>query len=543
MSRPSLLQRMLASTGRWLLGQGGGRPGASYYRGAYTGRLTDDFMPTAQAMDRLLKADLGLLRERSRQFAEDNPHAKGFLRDLRINVIGVEDGGIPLQARVTLPDGKRMARDINARIEAAWKRWGMPETASANGQDSWADLQNLYLTMLAVDGEVLWRERPGADNPFGFEVEFLDCALLDEKLNRPRGVGQNEIRLGVELNERGRPVAYWVWTAYPGEGRVRERVRLPAGEVHHDFIRWRVGQTRGVPWFAPVLFDWKMLDGYTEAAVVKARAEANSGGFFTATGEDAQMWADKGPGSATDPSAAAGQEDRIVLESEPGLYRQLPPGLSFQPIEPTSPNSNQPAFQKVMLQWIARGLGPSYTSLSGDFENTNYSSGRMGLLPERDFYRSLARWVTMRFHRPVKARWMLMSTLTGALELPTADVAAYSADRWLYRGWPWIDPLNDMQAAGLEVQMGLNSLQRLCAERGRDFEEILQERAEELRLAEEYGVPLGEDVAVEQTKVAIDDPTKQGQAPTQDEQDQKKTLRKPAGYSTALRLLKAAAGV
>lgn len=523
-----MIRGLMASAGQWLLRKAQARPAATYFRGASIGRLTDDWMPTAQAMDRILRSDLVLLRDRSRQFAEDNPHMKGFLRDLRLNVVGIDETGIPLQARVTLPDGRTLARDVNQRIEAGWRAWGVPEYASADGRDSWADLQNLYITTLAVDGEVLWREGKGADNPFGFEVELLDGALIDEKYNRPAGNGANEIRLGVELTPRGRPVAFHVWSAYPGDHRIRERKRLAVADGYHlDFVKWRQGQTRGIPWATPVLFDWKMLDGYTEAEVVQARAAANNGGFFVATGEDAHLWQTKQP-SPTDPTQAE-SDNLMVMESEPGLYRQLPPGLQYQPIEPTHPNSDQPAFQKVMLQWIARGLGPSYTSLSGDFENTNYSSGRMGLLPERDYYRGLARWMTVRFHRPVKATWMQMALLAGALELPTLNPADYAAGRWLYRGWPWIDPLNDMQAAGLEVQMGLNSLQRLCAERGRDFEEIMQERQEEEAIAARYGVTLGKDISVEETKVALDDPTKQKDGAAPDEQDAKKTVRKPAG--------------
>src|SRR5690606_41539034 len=63
--------------------------------------------------------------------------------------------------------------------------------------------------------------------------------------------------------------------------RVRPgRIRVPASETIHLFTPLRPGQTRGVSWFAPILFDIRMEQGYREAEVVAARMQAAKGGVI-----------------------------------------------------------------------------------------------------------------------------------------------------------------------------------------------------------------------------------------------------------------------
>lgn len=470
------------------------RPSASVFRGASSGRLTDDWYPRLLSADQELKADASLLRARSRQMVRDDPHAAGFVAALKDNVAGVSCDGIGLQARNRGPDGKAFDLELNRHLEERFKVWGMPETASADGRASWGDLQRLYVGNLAIDGEVLYRLLPGFDNAFGFAVQFLDPDQLADTLNRKPAPGVNEIRMGVEVDGWNRPVAYWLRTRHPSEGVAAAPERVPASEIYHDFIQLRPGQTRGLPWLTPALFTWRMLAGYTESEIVQARLAAATGGYFVATGTDAELWPD--PTQTATPGNPDGAGQLLTLDVEPGVARQLPPGLQYQGIDPTHPNGNFKDFQKAMLMGISRALGPSYTSLSGNFENTNYSSGRMGLLPERDFYRFVARWIAVRFNRRTYEAWLKAAALYGAVSLPSLETSRYAAHEWQFRGWPWIDPLNDAQANERLLALGLTTRTRLAAEQGLDFYDLVDEQAEELAYAASKGVDVsGTDAA------------------------------------------------
>lgn len=455
------------------------------YAGGRTDRLVQDWFPALLSADMEIKSDLRLLRARSRQLCRDNAHFAGVLETYQENIVGWEEDGIRLQARNKGPDGLLLA-PLNRHLEERWRQWGYADTASADGQECWGDLQRLYVSTMAQDGEVLWRLLPGFDNPFGFAVQFLDADQLDESYNVPAGPDRNEIVMGVEVNRWGRPVAYHVWQSHPSDfGKRRVRERVTADQIIHDFVRWRPGQKRGLPWFTPVLLASKMLDGYTEAEIVQARLAASAGGFFEMTGEDAQLL-----NTTVKPDSAENSEssDILVLDASPGLSRQLPPGLRFKEWNPTHPNGNYAGFQKAILRLIARGIGVSYATFAGDLEAVNYSSIRAGLLTERDAFRTTQRFTAERFNTRVYRNWLPVASLAGAVQLPTQNAADWIAAQWQFRGWPWVDPLNDIQAAEREIKLGLTSRTRLCAERGRDFEEVLLELAEEERLAAQYRV-------------------------------------------------------
>lgn len=485
----------------------------SSYQGASVSRLTADWNATILPPDMEIGPGLRILKARSRDMHRNSPHAVGFTRDLRINVVGIHEQGIRLQAKVRRPDGT-FDKPVNDRLEADFAAWGQPENCSADGRGSWGDVQGLYLTTLAVDGEVLWRELPGFDNEFGYAIEILDADQIDETLNQAATPTQNEIRYGVEVDRYNRAVAFHMWRHHPADWKKpRVRDRVPADRVHLDFVAGRPGQTRGVPWLAAALFLWRHWEGFTQAEVMQARAAACMGGFFTATGEDAQMWM---PADGSSPS----KDGAVEMTMEPNLYRQLPPGLQYQGVDPLHPNPNAPAFRRDILMTLARVLGPSFTSISGDFSNTNYSSGRMGLLPERDFYRATARWMTQRLHRRVYRGFLETASLAGAVRLPTLDVRAYLPHKWAYRGWPWIDPKNDAEAKVLMECMAALTPQQICDELGVDLEENLEEIQQAKQLFAQYGVeynPIALLGAGRQAAAAATAP--QGDAPPAGEAD------------------------
>lgn len=267
------------------------------------------------------------------------------------------------------------------------------------------------------------------------------------------------------------------------EGYQRERVRVPASEIVHLFVPFRLGQSRGVPWFAPVLLALRMLDGYFEAEIVAARLAAAKQGFIKTDPEHADAW-----------TAPAEGETALQMDAEPGQLHQLNPGQAFEGWDPQHPTTAFDPFTKAVQRMIAAGVGASYAGITGDLAEANYSSMRVGLLQERDEWLAMQGWYSSHFHNPLYRDWLKLAALTGMVQLPTYEVARWTACQWLGRGWPWVDPLKDVQASAIEMRLGLNTRTALCAERGLDFEEVLEQLAEEQALAEAYGVVLTTDL-------------------------------------------------
>jgi lambda family phage portal protein len=446
------------------------------YAGAQNNRLTADwvFAPVTSA-DQEVKADMRTLRARARDLVRNNGHAARYVDLVAEGVVG--PNGFTLQSRATLANGEP-DRNVNDAVESSWHEWCRPEYASADGRLSFCDIETLTARSEPQDGEILIRMLPGFPNKFGFALQVLDPDQLDQDFNREPTKGSTEVRMGVEIDGWSRPLAYWIWSAHPSEPGRKERVRVPADQMIHLYMVKRPGMTRGPSWFAPVMFDVRMLGAYQEASVVAARMGASQMGFIT-----------QDPESITDPNAPSATL-APTIEAEPGRFTKLPPGYGVTPFNPEQPSGEFPAFTKAMLRSIAAGLKVSYNSLTGDLEAVNYSSIRAGLLVERDVWRGLQQRMITHVHSRIYREWKKWAVISGALQIPITKLSRADSVQWQARGFDWVDPLKDLEAAALSINLGLDSRKRLAAERGRDFEEILIDQSAEQKLAAEYGVTL-----------------------------------------------------
>jgi lambda family phage portal protein len=436
------------------------------YAGAEHSRLIDRWLTEALDPNEKLKGALSTLRSRARQLVDDNGEAAGLLLDFESDIVG--HAGAKLQFRARTPRG--LPRDVlNDRVELAWAQWCGRETCTLAGYESFAALQRLMMRTVIMDGEFLALRVRGADNAFGYALQPIDADQLDESANTAPHAGQNAVIMGVEVAANGRPVAYHVWDRHPTlSGRVKRII--PARDVLHVFKRVRPGQVRGIPWFAPALVTWKLGDRYTEAELYQSLLAAAQGGFFV----------NKDGASFTPQTDANGKEIPLVMEAVPGQATALPSGYEFQPWTPTHPTANYVGFMKVVKRGISRAFGRSYASLTGDLSDVNFSSMRTDRVREMGQSRMHQQGLLIeQFCDVIFADWVATATLAGklgAVTLDSATIASFAS--WMCTGWPWIDPVKDATAAAMEINMGLNSPQRVCAERGRDFYEIVDELAD-----------------------------------------------------------------
>ena len=472
------------------------RLGSSAWRASFEGasqsRLYSDWAVGAYHPDRETQWALRELRARARDLVKNNDYAAGIVDAFADNVIGW-DQGIRLKPTIQSAQGNGRNRPLNKRISKAWTEWGMPETASADGIDSWLELQRLIVKTWVTDGEVFIRLRKGYDNPWGYAIQLIDADHLDESYNVPPNAEGIEIRQGVEIDANGRRRAYWFWPRHPQGPQGHSalpRERIDAREIIHWFVRHRPGQTRGYSLFAPIMTTVKMIDGITEAELVATRMAAAKMGFIENMEPEAIAAYAERLKIANDDAGEGNEVEPRVVDIEPGLIEELLPGQKFQDFDPTHPNANFETFLKVMLRGVARGFSISYLTATGDVSDANYSSMRAGLLPERDHWRIIQTVLSVRVHRPAYHGWLSVASLTPFLPLPGTWIEN-AAHEWRPRGWKWVDPLKDLLALELAIALGVDSRTRGAAQQGRDFEDVVDEIDDEEAYAEERGVNVG----------------------------------------------------
>jgi lambda family phage portal protein len=495
--------------------------GSGHFKAAALNRLTMDWAVSILSADQELFNDLRRLRGRSRSLAKNNHYAAKFLRQVEKNVIG--ECGITMQAKVKMLRGDKLNDKVNEAIEEAWCDWG-GEFCTVDGKLSWAGAQRFFIRNVAMDGEVFLRKVPLPGNPHLYSLQFIDPDQVDPTFFIQRIGNGNEIRMGIEVDQYMRAVAYWIWNRHPSEftSSPNQRIRIPAEEMVHSFIPLRVNQTRGIPWMTPAMIEMNMLVGYKEAEVVAARIAASKMGFFTSQTGTEYTGDSNLSINSEDANLTPGMGPQL-MNAEPGSFESLPAGVDFKPWDPQHPNSSYDAFCKGALRGIASGLDVAYHALGNDLEGVNFSSIRAGLLDERDTWKLLQKWTIDSLCKPVFKSWMPNSVLGGALSVDPANVPQYIKSAvWHPRGWDWVDPLKDVQASTLMVQNGFSTYTAELGKQGMDFEETMRQRKAEQGLIKELGLVLGTDTkGVADT--ATDDPN------GAEESGETTPAKKPAG--------------
>ena len=461
-------------------------PRRRMYQGAQFSRLTADWVTSNTSADSEVYGSAQKLRDRARQLCRDNDYARQALRAIEGNVNGQ---GIPFQSQVRMQRGGKLDTGINDAIEAAWKRWSYAQHCHTGGKLSFADIERLVIRACAESGEVFIRlvrqSFGGSTVPLAMEV--IEADQLDDGLNGRSQQG-NEIRMGVEVDGWGRPIAYHFLAYHPGDYQfsnqqisTQRHKRIPAEEVVHLYRTERPGQTRGVSWFASAIQRLHHLAGYEQAEVVRARASSALMGFITSP-----------EGELIGDDVMDGER---VSNFEPGVFKYLQAGESVTVPQLDAPDGQFEPFLRAMLRAMAAGIGCSYETISRDFSTSNYSSSRLSLIEDRDHWRILQSWLIENFHRRVFSEWLDLAVLSNALALPGYEQQPerFKAARWMPRGWAWVDPAKEVAAYKEAVRCGFKTLADVVAEQGGDLDELLLARQSELAKLDEMGIVVDSD--------------------------------------------------
>lgn len=426
--------------------------------------------------DTAIYANLNKVKARCRDLARNNDYVRNAINVIISNVVGPE--GFSLQCKLRQGDAPDKA--FNRAIERLWAQAGeLKNGPTVCGKLTRVDKARLWWRTLMVDGEVIEILHPGhRGNKFRYATQLIDSARLDWQKNEQLANG-NSIKMGVEVDPLGKPVAYWFLNhdsteTFWGYGRSKkEHTRIPAARVRHTFTPEAVGQTRGVPQIASPAIRAHMLQRFEEAVVVGARVAASKVGFFKPNEDYA------GESMGDD-----GEEYEVQASYEPGSFDMLPPGVDVETFDPNTPPVGVGEFTKSMLRGVASGIpGADYVSMASDLEGVNFSSIRAGQLEQRSIYKAMQQFYINHAQGPEFEDWLGIQQFNPGVKIDLVKLAALIESenfRFIGRGWQWVDPLKEVKAYGEAIALRLTSRRRIVAENlGEDFGELLEEIAED----------------------------------------------------------------
>lgn len=460
----------------------GSGSGSHGFAGGGVNRLTLSLANWSGSVNADLDVALPILRARARSLAANNEHGKRFLSLVATNVVGRRNPKLQVRAMRDQRDPNKpttLDKSANDAIEIHWERWG--KSADITGRHkSLYGMMRTIIKGVARDGEALVRIVRDRSLPYGIGLQLLEADRLDDARNQRLDNG-NTIRQGVEIDSRMRAVAYWVRTAHPGENYATAAAgveRVPATEMCHLFLTERAEQVRGITWFHAIILRGSIIHNFEEAAVIAAQIGASKIAALERTEEAPDAMA-----GMTD--ATSGGMPQIKVEA--GEMFELPPGYKLNSWNPDYPHQNFESFLKACLRGLAAGFDVAAHNLTGDMTDVNYSSARIAELSERETWMAMQDWFIESFLMPVYEEWLALALLTGSITfdisgkaLPADRLHKFaSASRFQGRRWAWVDPSKEADANKTQLENKLTSRTRLAAEQGDEFEDILDELAQE----------------------------------------------------------------
>jgi len=465
---------------------------AESYRGAQVNRLNKDWQPANRSGDAAIGDSWPLLTARIRDQIRNEPILAAALRALTKGVIGT---GISSYANVLLST-EELFDEHNAESDEAFERWS-DEEADAEDRLAFPEMQWLHFEETVSVGEALMLkcQHPDPARSVPLCYQLLEAEQLDDTIDQPAGVAQNEICRGIEYDRRGRAVAYYIYDAHPFGLAWHNRgasTRIPADRIIHSFLPGRPSERRGVSWFANMMqpsrdVDWYLGNELTAAAI---------GALFTVLITRAN-----GPGQGTGFQGSAGETSATDANGNQlsrlgrGTIMEGATGDDCKIIASNRPNANADPFIRLMLQLSAMGAGISSLRLTGDYRQSSYTSARGAHLDDDAYFKPIQRWAGRTFCQPVRRAFNAEAAAYGLFQ--SVSAAQFEKQQRRFQrmhlqgpGRDQLDPGLETRAAADRIRFGFSDWESECAQRGTSFRRVILKQKQQRAFATKHGVPL-----------------------------------------------------
>jgi len=470
------------------------------------------WMPMLQAPDDEVIDGWETSVGRLRDLIRNNGIASGLVQTQLDSVIG------PDLKLVAKPDyrflglSSEWAEEFAEQVEAKWRSAAYdPDNRLHASQvlDFPGLIRQGYRSRM-MSGEIMataeWIERPGW--PYRTAIQPID----PERVSTPAGkVDDARLRHGIVKNRFGAPVGAFIREAHPNDlatqGSYRWRYIPRQTEFGrllfiHMFDQERPSQSRGRTGLLSGIKQIKMLERWQGTAMQAAIINSMYAAAIESSMDHPEVMqalgtADNSPYSAYMADALEWHSGTNKIQWDGSKIAHLFPGEKLNLLSAKQPVAAFEQFERAALRQIAAACNISYEQLSKDYTNTTYSSARASMLEAWKFILSERHRVANKYASIIYTLWLEDAISAGEIEIPGGIRAfyqpgakrAFSQAKWIGPGREEIDPVKRSQATRMEIAMGLTSHEEEAAQRGRDFDELIDEQVRTYNKLLAKGVP------------------------------------------------------
>ncbi|WP_315768228.1 phage portal protein [Bradyrhizobium sp. SZCCHNR2012] len=486
---------------------GVGKPGSFYMREQHS-PFFHSWTPALRDQREDVRAGYWSAAARAIDTLHNSGWLAGGIEQACVNMIG---DGLRLAAKPdadalgwTKDEADRWARDVERKFEAHANN---PIEVDAAGKQTLGQMTRAGLNSFFSHGEVL-ALLPRPRNPFAktrVKLKLLPAHKLRQDSNNI------DTYQGVRMTAWGFPLSYKImlrlhqWdTEFPEVIPARDGIGRK--QVLHVFDGL-AGQVRGITPLAPALKIVRQYDNLSDltlqAALIQTifaatlQSEAPTQDVLQALQDDEEQGV--GGGSLEGLLSAKGDwyESTKIDLGRGGKIAHLFPGEELKFNASNSPNDNYEAFAKMLLREIARCVGTTYETLTGDYSGATYSSVRMATSETWPTTLYRRKHIAAPLCQAVYCAWLDEQIEAGEIPFPggiegfRAKADAATKSEWRGPPKPQADDLKTQKAHEGYRNMGVMTDEQICAELGQDWEDVYEQREREMKLRQKLGLPEG----------------------------------------------------
>lgn len=415
-------------------------------------------------------------RAKARHLERNSEVVNSILNAFIRNVVGE---GFNLQMRT--PNDK-----WNNLVEDLFASWGQPGNCDVTGRMSLNEILNMVVRRRLVDGGIIAIETYDNDMEIPYQLQLVEVDELE-------GPGYLEhdghpIIGGIEVNNYGKPLAYWLKQYTVDTLVMQPPQRFDASRVIYLADRNRPSEVREITPLVKTMGEIHDLEEFFDAVVFKQKITAAMAVWITNPVNAGPVAATSLVGNANAGKGTGGGGKRPSSRIDPGSVTELKPGQDVKSVVPSGQSSELADYNLSLMRRVAAGHGLSYEMVSRDVSQVNYSSARQNLLEDWKVFKQEQKYLIEHFLNLALEKVVKSAILSG--KIPGSAVPSgfwNNPNKWLRhefigQGLPWIDPYKEAMADKVLLESYQTSLKDLYAKKGKDWEAELQQIELEAKL-------------------------------------------------------------
>lgn len=482
--------------------------GASTEKRWAKGYNAESFSPQ-QDIDENLKT----LRERSRDLEMNTPLGAATINTITTKTVGT---GLYLKSCIDyeyLGLTQEEAEAWERHTEREFALWAESKECDYSRQHTFYEMQSLIMRGMASNGDGLGIVKYAPQTfkmPYELRLQIIESDRLCNPLANKEGINiinstgvygynsdtGNHIVNGIEIDEDGRLVAYWICNRYPEDYtqlhlKQREWKRIEAfgkrtgnPNVLHLFKATRASAYRGVPVLAPVIETLKQLTRYSDAEIMAAVVSGMFSVFIKHNGASsenpfANPFADHFNGNAEEEETKRTNPAEVGIGN--GAIVSLEEGEDVSIANPTRPNANYDGFIVALFKQIGAALEIPFEVLMKAF-SSNYSASRAALLEAAETFKAYRTLLADDFCQPSYELFLCEAIAKGRIKAEGFFTDPLKRKAWCSAKWnststvPVLDPVKEVTAAKMRCDEGFSTReQETVALNGGDFKTNAQQ--------------------------------------------------------------------